>query len=139
MTCQQLKEDVRVLKAQVKALLEPMPKIIDQSVFTNASSDIVGAYITSLGEGRLTKCPAKECEFDGDSWSTPMDYGSGISLGFGYDPRGWQKSYTARKLADIKPSKMRKVRNSRKQYSKDCENHKAGQDRKYKFYVKSKQ
>lgn len=86
-------QELQVLKSQVKALMEVKPKIINQSVFMNTGGDVVGAYITSAGEARLTAAPLAECETDSDSWTTPMEYGSGYSLGFGYDPRGWQNSY----------------------------------------------
>ena len=96
MTSQQTNDEVKVLQAQMKALLEKSPKTIDQSVFLHADDDVVGAYITSTGEARLTACPSEECQLDGDSWTTPLEYGCGQSLGFGYDPRGWQDSYVNR-------------------------------------------
>lgn len=105
---EKLKRAVKAQKLQIKALLVPNPKQIDQSVFLGQDESLVHAFVNSFGEAWLSPAPIEDCVCDDEAWTTSMDYPAGQKIGSGFDPRGWQDSLIVRQQEELlfQPTRM---------------------------------
>lgn len=98
---EQLKRAIKTQKLQIKALLVPNPKQLDQSVFLGQNESLIHAFINSFGEAWLSPAPIHDCLCDDDAWTTSTNYPAGKKVGSGYDPRGWQQSLIVREQEEL--------------------------------------